>query len=175
MIELSQFAIALLGALPIQYTDSVLERIENWSRTGDNPDLINLLHTKGTHTIRIQQPEGWLKTLNRWYVSQDQMLQKLAVMGLIPLIDDPDLSNLPLVFDFLFPILSAPDSHLVFTLLTVIEKLAVKSESETVFFLKQIIKQSKSPDLPRFIRRALPSFPESSQLSLKACLRENLD
>ncbi|MDP3443066.1 MAG: hypothetical protein Q8T08_09440, partial [Ignavibacteria bacterium] len=104
----------------------------------------------------------------------DPTLQKFGVLGVIPMLNDPDNDNLPIIFDFLQPVIAETDPRLVFTLLSIIEILAQKSESETVYFLKQIIKKSSNDDLPRFIRRALPSFSESAQLSLKNCLRENL-
>jgi hypothetical protein len=172
-LEPCQLAAALLGAIPIQYTDVVLERILNWSKMGENPELVNALQTRSTETLRREQPELWLQTLGHWYDSKEPTAQKLALMGLIPMIDDPNLNNLPLIFDYLQPIIAISDSHLAYTLLTIIEKLAVKSESETVYFLKQLIKNNSSDDLPRFIRRALPSFSESAQSSLKTCLREN--
>ncbi len=90
------------------------------------------------------------------------------------MLNDPDNDNLPIIFDFLQPVIAETDPHLAVTLLSIIEILAQKSESETVYFLKQIIKDSTNDDLPRFIRRALPGFSEGAQLSLKNCLRENL-
>lgn len=171
--EPCQLATALLGALPVNYADSVLERIEKWSQKGENPDLTAILHNKGTETLRREQPKSWLQTLSRWYQSKDPALQKMSLMGLHPLLNDPEFNNLPIIFDFLQPVIARADPHLTYTLLTIIEKLAQKSESETVFFLKQLIKKSKTPDLPRMIRRALPFFSEAAQLSLKSCLREN--
>lgn len=174
IFEPCQLAAALLGMLPIQFVDAIFERIESWSQQQDeNPELISILHNKGTATIRRERPDLWLKTLEKWYHSKDRSLHKLSLLGLLPMINDPDFENLPILFDFLQPILINPDSHLVFTLLSILEKLSQRSESETVYFLKQIIKESTSKDLPRFIRRALPSFSEEAQLSLKACLREN--
>ncbi len=171
--EPCRLAAALLGDLPIEYHEAVQERIRNWSQTGDNPELVNALHEKGAETIRRENPEVWIHTLKNWYDSQQPVLQKLAITGLAPMVNDPDFTNLPILFGFLEPIISKADSHLAYTLLLMVEKLAAKSESETVYFLKQIIRESPSKDLPRFIRRALPSFSEQAQLSLKTCLREN--
>ena len=132
--EPCQLATALLGALPVNYADSVLERIEKWSQKGENPDLTAILHNKGTETLRREQPKSWLQTLSRWYQSKDPALQKMSLMGLHPLLNDPEFNNLPIIFDFLQPVIARADPHLTYTLLTIIEKLAQKSESETVFF-----------------------------------------
>ena len=172
--EPCQLAAALLGAIPIDFADAILERIQTWSRERDDPDLINTLHTKATETLRRENPRLWLETLDHWVHSQDSTLQKLSLLGVLPMINDPQMDNLPILFDFLEPILSKPDPHLVINLLTIVELLQTRSETETVYFLKQIIRDSKSDDLPRFIRRALPSFSEEAQQSLKTCLRENV-
>lgn len=173
IMEPCQLASALLGALPVENAEAVLDRIQTWSRLRDDPDLVNILHTKATETIRRENARLWLETLNNWFHSQDPALQKQSLLGLLPMINDPQMDNLPILFDFLEPILSNPDPHLVINLLTIVELLQARSETETVYFLKQIIRESKSEDLPRFIRRALPSFSEDAQMSLKTCLREN--
>ena len=172
ILEPCQLAAALLGDLPIVHAQAVLERIHSWTLSGDNPDLIETLHTRGTLTIRRENQSLWLATLSGWQTSREGILNKHSILGLLPFMNDPDFTNLPIVFDFLQPIMLDLDAKLVYTLLTLIDKLAQKSEPETVFFLKQVIMTSKSPALPRFIRRTLSSFSEEAQNSLKNFLRE---
>jgi len=172
-LEPCQLAAGLLGALPITFAYAVLERIEKWSKTGENTELLDMLHSKATENIRHENPALWINALRTWVRTKDTTLRKFGVLGLVPLLDDPDYDNLPVLFGFLQPVIAETDPHLAVTLLSIIEKLAQKSESETVYFLKQIIRDSTKPDLPRFIRRAMPGFSEQAQLSLKNCLREN--
>lgn len=173
IFEPCQLASALMGTLSINYSASVIERITNWSQSGEKTELLDLLHTKATETIRSESPNLWVDTLRAWVKSKDPILQKFGLLGLVPMLDDSELDNLPIIFDFLQPIIAEADPHLAVTLLSIIEQLARKSEPETVYFLKQIIKDSTNDDLPRFIRRALPGFSETAQLSLKNCLKEN--
>jgi len=172
-LEPCQLAASLLGDLPIQSADAVLERIQTWSLSGEKAELLDMLHAKATETIRREAPALWINTLRAWTKTQDPVLRKFGVLGLVPMLNDPDFDNLPTIFDFLQPIIAATDPHLAVTLLSIIEQLAQKSEPETVYFLKQIIRDSAKSDLPRFIRRAMPSFSEAAQLSLKNCLKEN--
>lgn len=172
-LEPCQLAAGLLGSLSIEHADAVVERIQTWSLAGEKTELLDMLHIKATESIRRESPALWIATLRSWVDSKDPALQKFGVLGLMPLLNDPDQDNLPIIFDFLQPVIAKPDPHLAVSLLSIIETLAQKSESETVYFLKQIIKESANPDLPRFIRRALPAFSEKAQLSLKNCLREN--
>jgi hypothetical protein len=173
ILEPCQLAATLLGALPITYSETVIERITNWSQSGEKTELLDILHTNASEAIRQENPTLWIETLRVWVNSKDPTLQKFGLLGLVPMLNDPDFYNLPILFDFLQPIIAKTDPHLVVTLLQIIEKLGQKSEFETVYFLKQIIKESKNPDLPRFIRRSLPAFSESAQLSLKNCLKGN--
>ena len=172
-LEPCQLAASLLGDLPIDQVGAVLERIQNWSLSGEKTELLEMLHSKATEAIRREAPGLWINTLRVWVSSNDPTLQKFGVLGLVPMLNEPDFNNLPMIFDFLQPIIAATDPHLAVTLLSLIEQLAQKSEPETVYFLKQIIRDSNKSDLPRFIRRAMPSFSEQAQLSLKNCLREN--
>lgn len=166
-------AASLLGNLPISESGQVLERIQEWSNNEEKSELLEMLLSKGTETIRRENPDIWIKKLQAWLLSKEPAFQKLAILGLHPLLNDPDFNNLPIVFDLLQPVINNPDPHLALFLLNIIDLLQVKSETETVYFLKQIIQESKSEDLPRFIRRALPSFTEPAQQSLKTCLKEN--
>ncbi len=171
--EPCQLAAALLGALSSDQIESVLERIQNWSTQSTHPELVTMLHVKASETMRREKPELWLKTLSAWYASHDQIRRKQAILGLLPVIEDPEFKNLPIIFNFLEPIIANPDSRHTSTLLIILEKMRDKSESETVYFLKQVMINTASQNVPRLIRRALPVFSEEAQQSLKTSLRQN--
>ena len=164
----------LLGSLPISESANVLDRIQEWSIADEKSELLEMLITKGTETIRLERSDLWIERLHNWLYSSSQALQKLSISGLHPLLNDPDFDNLPIIFDLLEPVIADPDPHLTLLLLNSIELLRQKSEPETVYFLKQIIQASNNEDIPRFVRRVIPSFSESAQQSLKTFLRDNL-
>jgi hypothetical protein len=87
------------------------------------------------------------------------------------MIDDVKLSSLPLIFKYLQPLLQESNSTILPYLETILEKLAKKSENETIFFLKQTLSNSKSPSLIRMIRRNLEQFTPEGQESLRSYLR----
>jgi hypothetical protein len=174
-LELRQLAAALMGSLPCSCCSQVLERIRKWSTVYEDRGLIAFLHQKGTETLRREQPGLWIDTLKEWSQTTDPYLQKLAIQGLIPLVDDQDFNNLPLIFDLLYPLLRSLDQNLIFQLESALKAIAKRSEVETVYFLKQVIRSADEPILPRFIRRNLSYFSPASQNSLKLCLRENLE
>lgn len=172
--EACLLASALLGSLPVTYAEETLKRIETWCTANERAELIELLLTNGSATLRRENEALWTKKISDWLHSHDRSMQHTAIMGLQPLLNDERFINLPVVFDLLYPVMLNPDPHLVQILLQTVELLQKRSEPETVYFLKQVISQSKSEDLPRFIRRATPSFSESAQESLRNALRKTL-
>ncbi|MCX6053699.1 MAG: DNA alkylation repair protein [Chloroflexi bacterium] len=172
-LEPRQLATCLLGVLPVDFIGPVLERIRKWSSVGENRELVQLLHIRGTETIRQGEPGLWLNTLQEWAASKEDILQIQAVIGVLALVKDSNFDDLPSVFNFLQPLLVDPDPRLTVSLLTVVDELAQRSEKETVFFLKHIIQLSDSPEVSRLIRRSLPFFSPPSQLSLKIFLKEH--
>ena len=60
----------------------------------------------------------------------------MALQGLIPLIEDRDFANLPLIFTFLTSFFEKIDAAIQLDLQIVLEKLAKRSEVETIYLLK---------------------------------------
>jgi hypothetical protein len=174
-IEPRQLAAVLLGALPSSYSAQVLDRIKRWSTGNEDRGLVTFLHQRGTLTLRMENPDLWISALKVWSLSRDSYLKKCAILGLIPLIQDPGFNNLPLIFDLLFPMFETIDSDLNFQLESALNALGSRSEVETVHFIKQVIRTSTDENLPRFIRRNLPIFSNSSQDSIKIYLKRNLE
>lgn len=171
-LEPCQLAAALVGALPIGRAESVLEWIKQRSTTGEPPEILAILHEKATLNLRQHDPKLWLNTLENWYQSEEVYFKKLAIQGLTPLLKDENFDNLPLVFDFLEPVLASLDTRVAFTLVDLLQLLVERSEVETVFTLKKALQQQPGEDLPRLVRRALPLFSAEGQNSLKAYLRQ---
>ena len=172
-LEPCQLAAGLVGALPIEEAAKVLEWIQARTNGLEPVELTSLLHEQATRTIRSQQPGLWVETLATWYASGEPARRKMAIFGLVPLINDENFDNLPIVFNFLEPIFAQLDSQITAPLLLVLERLVEKSEVETLFLVKQALKRSVNENLPRLVRRALPLFSPEGQASLKMCLREN--
>ena len=172
--EACLLASSLLGSLPVTLAEETLTRIETWCNTGEKAELIEMLLKNGSATLRRENETRWTEKIRAWLQSNDLTMQRVALMGMHPLLTDEHFINLPVIFDLLNPVMLNPDPRLVLILLQTIDLLQQRSEPETVYFIKQIMKQSKSEDLPRFIRRATPSFSDSAQESIKNALRETL-
>ncbi len=172
-LEPCQLAAGLVGALPIEETDKVLSWIKEKSTGGEANELTTVIHEKATATLRKEEPKIWLSTLAAWYEGGDTALRKMAIEGLAPLLKDENFDNLPIVFDFLEPVFAKFDSHVALALITLLGLLVERSEVETVFMLKQVLKTNPNEDLSRLIRRALPLFSVEGQNSLRAYMRDH--
>jgi hypothetical protein len=95
-----------------------------------------------------------------------------GLQALVPLINTPDFHNLPPVLDIVEPIIKASPSALQFDLQELIIALYKASPDETIFFLTQIVKKTKSPLLAVSLRRMLPELPDELQKSLREVLRD---
>ena len=173
-VELRQLAAQLLGKLPPAKFESVIDRIRAWSEAAINTELLPYLHRYASVNIREHTPQRWLDLLYEWETSERKWLAKLAIEGIIPLIDDENFENLPALFTFITPLIINPSTEYQFDLLTVIKHLAQRSEVETVYFLKKAISLSTDPGMPRFIRRALEFFSPEMQTSLRNAARERV-
>lgn len=169
--EPRQLAAALLGAFPAPFFDGVTHRIAEWAAASEVPDDLVWIFKLGTRRIRTETPEIWLRLLKSWLVSKDSKEKRIAVHGLTSMIDDAKSSSLPLIFKYLQPLLHQSDPVVLPYLETILEKLAKKSENETVYFIKQTLSNSKSPTLIRMIRRNLEIFSSEGQESLRSFLR----
>lgn len=171
-VELRQLAAQLLGKLPAQKAAEVIDRIRTWSEGAINTELLPFLHQHGSITIRRYYPQHWLNLLYEWETSERNWLAKLAIEGVIPLIDDHGFENLPEIFTFITPFIINPGKEYQYELLVIIQHLARRSEVETVHFLKKAIALSTDPTMPRFIRRTMEFFSPVRQESLRNALRE---
>jgi hypothetical protein len=173
-VELRQLAAQLLGRLPFEKSEEVIDRIRAWSEEAVNTELLPYLHQHASATIRRDSPQRWLDLLYEWETSERKWLAKLAIQGVIPLIDDHNFENLPAIFTFITPLVISPSNEFQFDLLNVIQHLARRSEVETVFYLKKAVSLSTDPAMPRFIRRTLEFFSPEMQTSLRNTLRERI-
>ena len=171
LYEPRQLAAALLGAFPPDFFDEVTRRIADWATASEALDDLVWIFNLGTRRIRIEAPEIWLKLLKTWLESKDPKDRLVAVHGLSSMIDDAKLSNLPLIFKYLQPLLQESNPVILPYLETILEKLAKKSENETIYFIKQTLSVSKSPSLVRMIRRNLEQYSSEGQESLRSYLR----
>lgn len=170
-LEPRQLAATLLGALPPDCFDRVIPRLASWANETADPEDLTWLFNRGTANLRREKPEIWLSMLQQWLEAVDEKSRVIAVYGLSSMITDSSLTSLPLIFKHLQPLLIEENAKISPYLETIVERLIQKSETETIYFLKQTLSQTSNQMLIRMVRRSLPLFSVEGQESLKAFLR----
>ncbi len=171
--ELRQLAAFLLGKIDLSYKNDVLQRIKAYANQKIDQSIHQYLFQFGSGTIRKQEPLTWIAFLDPWLNSQETLTIKLGIQAIIPIINDPDFSNLPLIYRSLEPVFRSSEPLLFFETRNVMEHLIRRSEIETVYFLKLLFSDSKSESLAKLIRNLLPAFSSLMQDSLRKTLKEN--
>jgi hypothetical protein len=95
-----------------------------------------------------------------------------GIQALVPLVNTPDFDNLPPILDIVEPILKASPAALQFDLQELLIALYKASPDETIYFLQQILHETKSQLPAVSLRRMLPDLPTDLQTSLRELLRE---
>ncbi len=170
--EPRRLAAYLLGKMPTEYSQQVIERLQNWSKSTENRELIQYLHNAGSERLRHEAIELWLSQIALWLESEQPHDQIFGLQSLIPLIEDEEFQNLPRVFNLIQPLVRQPGSRILFTLQNVLEALARRSPVETVFNLKLILKSNYAPEVPRLFRQLLMAFPEEQAQSLRLAIKD---
>lgn len=170
-LELRQSACIFLGQSALEPLQPVLDRLENWSRLGNDWSLVNYLLERGTQRIRREVPNRWLDVLRDWMNSSDFTLRHNGMAALLPFIQDREFENLPAIFNLITPALQQNADSLSAELQKALSALARRSSMETGYFLRQILATSNDPALHRLVRRCLPSFPLETQTRLKTALQ----
>lgn len=171
-LELRLLAAGLLGQLPVDPPEPVLERVQAWVKQGTEARLKTVLFDQGLARLRKEDPNLVLQRAEEWLSSADPFDQQLGLQAMLPLVSDPAYQNLPVFFRLIYTLVRSIPPGLRPDLLDVLAALARRSPQETAYFLRQTLLTLQSPDTAWLIRRSLPAFPLNTQESLRRALRE---
>jgi hypothetical protein len=171
MIETRQIAIHLLGTLPSNDPDPILERLKSWANPKEEESILDELFRLGIGNIHINHPDLLLDIIQDWLNSDVSEVQTLGAKALLPLADNPAFENFPLVYRLLFPCVIDAPSVLRPHLVAVIRVLAVRSPQETAHFLHQVLVLSDRPGATWIARQCFELFSEDVQDRLKETIR----
>ena len=166
--EARLLAAVMLGSLPVQPLEPVLERINNWANPGEDKEVINELLISAYRLLRAEKMGVWLDQINAWLGNDNEGFIKIGLQAINVILNDTNFVNSEKIMPLLEPVVLHPGISLQQDLLSVIESLVNHSELETTSFLRSILVQTKNAEVIRFIRRCLPLLEKESQKSLKS-------
>ncbi|HEY5731080.1 MAG TPA: DNA alkylation repair protein [Anaerolineales bacterium] len=169
-LETRLLASFLLGRIPPQ-EERLLARLTAWTQGVRDPEVRAALLTISLTRLRKETPDLFILLVKEWLHPARQRMWSNGIQALIPLVNTPDFDNLPPIFEIAEPIIKVSPAALQFDMQELITALYKASPDETVFFLAQIIKKTKSPLPVVSLRRMSRELPEELQTSLREILR----
>jgi hypothetical protein len=171
-LESRLLAAYLLGNLPSAQAISALARLPAWLNQSTDKEIRVALLTNALARLRREKPDAFFNILEGWLGSPQSTLQVWGLQALIPVLQDPQFENLPAVFRILRPAIQAagPATQLDFqACLAALERVSL---TETVAFLREIVRGNPEPMMIRILRRILPGLSQELQEALREILRE---
>jgi len=170
-LETRLLAAFLLGRIPPQ-EERLLARLTAWTQAVRDPDVRAALLTTSLTRLRRETPGLFLELVKEWLHPARQRMWSNGIQALVPLISASDFDNLPPIFETIEPILKASPAALQFDIQELLITLYRASPNETIYFIHQVLKATKSPLPAVSLRRMLPEMPQDLQTQLREILRE---
>ena len=170
-LETRLLAAYLLGRIPPQ-EERLLARLTAWTQAVRDPSVRAALLTTSLTRLRKETPNLFLILVKEWLHPARQRMWSNGVQALVPLITSSDFDNLPPIFEIVEPILKASPATLQSDLKELLSALYEASPDETIYFIQQILKETKNTLTATALRRMAPELPHELALSIRETLRQ---
>jgi len=163
----------LLGMVPGDHQEQILERVTSWAVPGTEDRLLNALLGEGLTQVRKETPQRFSEQLEEWLAAEKNFSRRIGLKAMSISLANGDFENYPRLFRLLAPLVREVPIALRPDLLDVIQALAERSPHETAFFLRSNLSLMVDEAGPAWlIRNSVRYFPEDLQISLKSALHE---
>src|SRR5215510_6036939 len=163
----------ILGRIPPQ-EERLLARLTAWTQAVRDPSVRAALLTTSLTRLRRETPDLFLILVKEWLYPTRKRMWSNGIQALVPLISASDFDNLPPIFEIVGPILKASPAGLQFDIRELLVTLYNKSPDETLYFIQQVLKSTKSEIPAIALRRMLPELPLDFQTNLHEILRDHV-
>lgn len=171
-LEFRLLAANLVGLIPPDPPEEIINRIQKWLTSDLDPTLIEALLTQAFKRLRESDPQTYFDLIQKWLESNHVFQAQLGLRALVPLIQEPSFENLPLFYKLIQPLTRSLPAALKPDLLDVLTNLAHLSPSETAYFLRHTLDTPGATDTPWIIRQILTEFPPEIESNLRKVVRE---
>ena len=170
-IETHLLAAFLLGRIPPQ-EERLLARLTAWTQQVRDPSVRSALLTTSLARMRKETPDEFLILISEWLHPARQRFWSNGIQALLPMISDPNFENLPPIYEITRPIIEAAPGVLQNEIGSLINTIYRASQSETEYFLHEILENSSTPLTAVTLRRILHTFPPELQATLRDLIRQ---
>ena len=170
--DVALIASRMLGEIPIEHADLVLDRAGEWALSGMNHMTARTMLKNATALIMRNDPEILLRKVRRWYVDPNEEQNFLCLEGMAILVEDRNFENLPAIFTLVEALMEEASIQTQRSLEELLQVLYQRSPNETVYVIRQCLDGEPNATAQRVIRHLIPTFDKSVQKSLQDALRE---
>lgn len=169
-LEYRTLAIGLLGKIPTSEAGQVIERVEIWAQQESERRLILNLFEVGLAEIRKFHSALLLDLVQEWLQEPGLEKQKLGLMVLLSLANEPEYENLPIFFRLLTPLVVNIKAELRPELMDILLALARRSPPETAYFVTELLLITNCQSAGWLARQLIPHLPEAIAVQLRQAL-----
>jgi len=172
VLEFRQLGAMLLGQIPPEPPELIIERLKSWLQPELEFFLIETLMQYSFVAVRKRHPQAIIRLVQDWIEIQSPFENQIALRALLPLISNPDFQNVPVFYRLIQPLVISLPTGLRPDVVDVLEALARRSPQETAFFLRSSIAMPNSEDAAWLTRQLISDFPPELQKELRLAVRE---
>lgn len=171
ILEYKLLAAEILGQIPPNPPQPVLQIIRDWLE--DKPDdlLLNALLDQGLFRLRNEHIAVLIDQIKAWFSQEEVFYHRCGLWAICYTALDPKFHDLPTLFHLITPFIRAAPAELRPDVLNILRELAHHAPQETAFLLRQNVSRSQSTETAWLTRQLLSEFPPLVQESLRAVLR----
>ena len=169
-LETRLLAAYLLGRIPPQ-EERLLARLTAWTQAVRDPSVRAALLTTSLTRLRKETPDLFLVLVKEWLHPARQRMWSNGIQALVPLISSSEFDNLPPIFEIVEPILKASPAAIQSDMKELLIALYKASPDETIYFIQEILKDTKNPLPAVTLRRISSDMPQEFQATLREILR----
>jgi hypothetical protein len=170
-LEFRLMASSLLGELPAEPAARIVQQVKTWAVRDTDLRILDSLALDGLKRVRKEHPQVLIRSAEAWLLDKEYDAQRLGMRLLLPLVNDPDFPNLPVIFRIIQPYIRQAPRRLRPEILDLLAALARRSPVETASYLRQTLTLPESPDTAWFIRQIAPAFPPEIEERLRSTVR----
>jgi hypothetical protein len=171
-LETRQIAAFLLGSIPPNRPEMILEIVTSWLTPIPEDRLISVVLQLTLVRVREENPAALLTQIESWLESEQITEQQIGLKSLKSILNSRDSQDFPLFMRLVSPFTRKAPLQIRSDILDVLEALAIRSPKETAYLLRQSLNTPNNPDTALLIRKLLPVFPPDLEVSLKQALRD---
>lgn len=169
--EFKMLAAKLIGQIPVDNPDLVLNRIHTWSLEVKETTINEALFKFGLEYLIKKDSNGIINRTSTWLYNPQLLDNIFGLRLILAIVELESFQNLPQVYRLITPFVRSAPTTLRSYIVEILEILIQRSPSETAYFLQQNIELSFDKDTAWFIRRCISKFPPDIQNNLRLTMR----